>query len=188
MKGPAKYAAWLLPLLLLTGCFHRKKAQQARIQTVAPPIVAPAPPPAPPPVPEPSAPPLTATTATQTAEATALAAAPPKPEPRRRPVHRRPVVKPPEVAATPDNTGVSALGQLSSGDPGDLRLQTQNTIDSTERGLNGIRRKLSPQDQRTVEHIREFLKQAKKALAAGDVDGASTLANKAKVLLAEVIQ
>lgn len=96
-------------------------------------------------------------------------------------------MKPPEVAASPDS-GVSALGQLSSGDPGDLRQQTQHTINSTERGLKNINRKLSYQDQRTVEHIQEFLKQAKKALAAGDVDGANTLANKAKVLLAEVIQ
>ncbi len=189
MKGPAKFV-WLLPLLLLTGCFpfHKKKAEQAKIQTLAPPIVAPAPEPAPPPTPEPSVAALTTSTATQTGEATALAAAPPKLEPRPRPRRRRPaVVKPPEETATPD-TGVSALGQLSSGDPGDLRLQTQNSINSTERGLKNIRRNLSSQDQRIIEHIQEFLKQAKKALDAGDVDGASTLANKAKVLLAEVVQ
>jgi hypothetical protein len=47
---------------------------------------------------------------------------------------------------------------------------------------------LSEQEQLTVEHIREFLKQAKQALASGDVDGASTLAAKARVLLAEVVR
>ncbi len=189
MKGPGKFV-WLLPLLLLTGCFpfHKKKAVQAKIQTLAPPIVAPAPQPVPAPPPEPAVSALTAATATQTGEATALAAAPPKLEPRRRPRRRMPIAaKPAEVAETPD-TGVSALGQLSSGDPGDLRQQTQNSIDNTERGLRNIHQNLSAQDQRIIEHIQEFLKQAKKALAAGDVDGASTLANKAKVLLAEVAQ
>jgi hypothetical protein len=45
---------------------------------------------------------------------------------------------------------------------------------------------LNDQEQKTAEHIREFLKQAKAALASGDVDGASTLAAKAKVLLSEL--
>jgi len=39
------------------------------------------------------------------------------------------------------------------------------------------------QDQKTADQIREFLKQARAALASGDVDGARTLAAKAKALL-----
>ena len=60
------------------------------------------------------------------------------------------------------------------------------SIAATERGLNGINRSLNDQEQKTAAHIREFLKQAKAALASGDVDGASTLAAKAKVLLTEL--
>jgi hypothetical protein len=45
---------------------------------------------------------------------------------------------------------------------------------------------MSDQEQKTAAHIREFLKQAREALASGDVDGARTLAAKAKVLLGEL--
>jgi len=90
-----------------------------------------------------------------------------------------------EVAAN-GNPGVSAIGQLSSGDPADLRQQTINSIASIEHDLNGIGRKLSDPEQKTAAHIREFLKQAKAALNSGDVDGAQTLAVKAKVLLEEL--
>ena len=82
---------------------------------------------------------------------------------------------------------VSAIGQLSSGDPTDSRRQTQASIDSIERSLNGIKRTLSGSEQKTAAHIREFLKQAKDALASGDIDGAGTLAAKARVLLNELL-
>lgn len=185
MRVPAKYVAWLLPLTLtsmLTGCFH--KQQQAQIQPLAPPIVEP---PQPPPQTDASKlPPPVITVPEESKPATRAKVSPPSP-PKPRPHHKKPVNKNPEVASN-GSLGVSAAGQLSSGDPPDLRLQTQNSIAATERGLSSITHPLSEQDQRTVEHIREFLKQAKQALADGDIDGASTLAAKAKVLLAEVVQ
>ncbi len=179
MKLPAKGAAWMLPLLL-TGCIHRN--QQAQIQPLAPPLVE-APPPAPPPqITTAPQPPAVAETTPQPSPAP-----PPKEEPKHRARRRKPVAKDnvptTEVA---DNT-VPAIGQLSSGDPPNLRLQTQNSIDNTARQLAEIKGNLSEQDKRTIEHILEFLNQAKKALASGDVDGANTLAEKAHVLLAEVI-
>jgi spore germination protein YaaH len=82
---------------------------------------------------------------------------------------------------------VSAIGQLSSGDSSDLRQQTLSSIAATERGLNGINRTLSDLEQKTAAHVRDFLKQAREALASGDVDGAHTLAAKAKVLLSELV-
>jgi hypothetical protein len=82
--------------------------------------------------------------------------------------------------------GVSAIGQLSSGDPADLRQQTLSSITATEHGLKDLNRGLSDQEKKTAEHIREFIKQAKGALNSGDVDGAATLAAKAKVLLDEL--
>ena len=56
-------------------------------------------------------------------------------------------------------------------------------IVSVERGLNSINRNLDDSESKTADHIREFLKQARAALSAGDMDGARTLAAKAKVLL-----
>jgi outer membrane biosynthesis protein TonB len=182
MKLPAKIAVALLPFFL-TACIHK---QQAQVQPLAAPIADnPPPPPStapvnlPPPVitipPEP----------TKTAPTP-----PPKPQPR----HHKPKNNPPpantmqEAANPASNPGVSAIGQLSSGDPAIYRQETENSIASTEHGLNNITRPLSDTEQKTADQIRDFLKQAKAALTSGDVDGAHTLAAKAKVLLAELTQ
>ena len=69
-----------------------------------------------------------------------------------------------------------------------MRRETVDSIAATERGLNGIGRTLSDLEQTTAAQIREFLKKAREALASGDVDGAHTLAAKAKVLLSELSQ
>jgi hypothetical protein len=98
---------------------------------------------------------------------------------------KKPINPHPQIA-TNGAAGVSAIGQLSSGEPGNSRHQTEDSLAATERGLKTITRPLNDQEQRTVAHIREFLKQAHQALASGDVDGAHTLAAKARVLLAEL--
>ncbi len=185
--SPAKCAAWLLPFLL-TGCFQLPfhKTQQAQNQALAPPI-------------QPS----------QTLEVTSVEVSPEllvfpgEPiynmrelaQPIRPPVrHKRPASLNPEDAANaPDGAaspapGVSALGELSSGDPTNLRRQTEDSIAAIERGLNGINRTLSEPEQKIAAHIREFVKQAKAALASGDLEGAHTLAAKAQVLLAELMR
>ena len=87
-----------------------------------------------------------------------------------------------------ETPGVSAIGQLSSGDSSDLRAETVTLISDTERALKAINRQLTDPEEKTAAQIREFLKQAKAALNSGDVDGAHTLALKAKVLLAELSQ
>jgi hypothetical protein len=81
---------------------------------------------------------------------------------------------------------VNAIGQLSTGDPAGARYQTERSLNDLERGLNGITRPLNNQEQATASHIREFLKQAREALKSGDVDGATTMAAKIKVLLQEL--
>ncbi len=178
MKLPARIVAWVLPLLL-TGCFLHKTPKNP-LPPLAPNIGdSSLPPPSQLPPPEVTIATLPPMIATDLPEQT------PKPPPK----HRKPqpaadsdtdtqqAIAPPEV---------SAIGQLTSGDPSDLRQKTEALIAATERGLNGITRGLDDQEQKTAEHIREFLKQAKTALASGDVDGASTLASKAKVLLTEL--
>lgn len=178
MKLPAKIVAWVLPLLL-SGCFLHKTPK------TPPPALPPdlgvskLPPPGQLPPPEVSIPTHPQVNATSLPEQTA------KPPVRRRrtPTATDADTDTTQIAATPE---VSAIGQLSSGDPSDLRQKTEASIYSTERGLNSINRGLNDQEQKTAEHIREFIKQAKAALATGDVDGASTLAAKARVLLTEL--
>ncbi|HVU47313.1 MAG TPA: hypothetical protein VHD85_14375 [Terracidiphilus sp.] len=179
MKLPCKIGVWLLPFFL-TACVHK---QQAKVQPLAPPIVDnPPPPPStadanlPPPV------------VTIPAQPTQTVPTPPKQQPK----HHKKSAPPPagaqEAANPAPNPGVSAIGQLSSGDPNTYRQETSDTIATTERGLNNITRPLSDSEQKIANQIRDFLKQAKAALTSGDVDGAHTLAAKAKVLLKELMQ
>ena len=169
----------MLPLLL-TACFHRSHKTQP---PPPPPAIQAAPEPQPNPaqVELPPAP----VTIPQLPPTTQTAAVPQPQEAPKPPVkHKKPAPKTQQASlGTP---GVSAIGQLSSGEPSDLQRQTTNSIQATERGLNGITRRLSDQEQKTAAQIREFLKQARVALASGDVDGAGTLAVKAKVLLSEL--
>jgi hypothetical protein len=196
MKFHARSVAWLLPLFL-TGCFpvfHRHP-----VQPVAPPIDS-ASKQAPPAV---EHPPLEATipSVPLASGAPVQPALKPKPRTKRKkpgsgnseqtasaqpaPGNAQPVPAnaPPAAAETP---AVSAVGQLSSGEHADLRQQIEESITAIDRGLNGIGRQLSEPEQKTAAQIREYLKQAREALASGDLDGARTLAAKAKVLLGEL--
>ncbi len=184
---------WILPLMLLAqGC--DKKAPKTQAQTLAPPIIdTPLPQPAsvskadlpPPVIGEP-----------QTAKPTAGDTVAPPAEPVKKPARRRP--KPPvattppapqqDAASTAPPTSVSAIGELSGGASGDLRSETMDSINAIEKGVNGISRTLSDSELKTAAQIHEFLKQAREALSTGDVDGAHTLALKAKVLLTELNQ
>jgi len=185
MKSPVRSVAWLLPFLL-TGClqlpFHRKHPTQARMLA---------------PHAQPSQaiqlvdidlPPADMVIAAHTIYNMREAAQPIPPPVRRR---RSPNPNPDDAVTAPEQTPppnppVSAIGQLSSGDPGDSRQQTENSIADIERRLNSINRMQSDSEQKTADHIREFLKQARAALASGDVEGANTLAAKAQVLLTEL--
>ena len=178
MKLPARIAASLLPFLL-AGCIHKTNSSPA--QPLAPPLN-------PPPKPTTSSvelPPSAATIPNPPPAPEANASTPPPETPKPPVKHKKPVSKTTQQASN-GSPGVSAIGQLSSGDPSDLRRQTESSIAATERGLNGIGRSLSYAEQKTAAQIREFLKQARAALASGDVDGARTLLAKAKVLLGEL--
>jgi hypothetical protein len=178
MKLPAKSVAWLLPLFL-TACIH--KADQAQVQAPLAPPIEDAPPPKPAPAPTDLPPPvITVPGQTTTPTPSDTTQATPTPPP---PKHKKKTA--PDQAANTDS-GVSAIGQLSTGDPSDIRKQTEDSMAATERGLNGITRGLTDQEKKTATQIREFLRQAREALNSGDVDGAHTLAAKAKVLLGEL--
>jgi hypothetical protein len=184
MRPSVRHLAWLLPLLL-TACFHRTNHSQ--VQSLAPLIEELQPTTIPP---LPSLPPPVVTLADQTPASETKAEEPPQKNPKPPVKRKKPVNASTQQAsnAASESPGVSAIGQLSSGDSSDLRQQTIDSIAAIERGLNGINRSLSDQEKKTAAQIREFLKQARTALASGDVDGAHTLAAKAKVLLGELSQ
>lgn len=187
MKSPARSVAWLLPFLL-TGCFemslHKKHPVVSNglapnlqtsqsLQVVSVPV-----------------PPRDTVVAGYPVYNIRVQA-----EPIRPPAKRRKPSAPDDAAVAADtqasnapvlNAEVSAIGQLSAGDPADFRQQTESSIAAIERRLNGLNRNLSDSELKTADHIREFLKQARAALASGDVEGAQTLAGKAQVLLAEL--
>jgi hypothetical protein len=183
MKMRASNAAWLLPFFL-TACFpfHKKQIQQNQLFAPAvanltkPPLVHPELPLA----------------AILLPDLPLAVEADVDEEDIPAPRHRR-LAKPPQQAAnTPpapdESTGVSAIGTLSSGEPSNVLQETEDSIAATERGLNGLNRNLSEQEQKTVAQIKEYLKQAREALNSGDVDGAHTLATKAKAVLTELSQ
>jgi len=179
MRFRARYVAWLLPLLL-TACDPFHKPQPKPDQMFAPPTAN-----------------LSKPQVVHPDLSDDAAFLPLEPletdedvdEEPLAPVHHhhvQQVVVPPPP--TPDTPSVSAIGQLSSGDPSDLHRQTDNSIDETEHSLNSLGRALNEPEKKTAAQIRAYLKQAKEALFTGDVDGARTLVAKAKVLLSELIR
>jgi hypothetical protein len=179
MRLSARSAAWLLPLLL-TGCIHNKKIQVAQNPPLAPPIED-----TPPTKPEPTPTNLPPPEVTVPVQQQPPVATPPQAEPPKKVVKKK---KPQNTNPQQASSGseVSAIGQLSTADPPNMRQQTDSLIETTEKTLNGINRSLSDQEQKTATQIREFIKEARAALTSGDVDGAHTLAIKAKVLLDEL--
>jgi hypothetical protein len=94
------------------------------------------------------------------------------------------------TAPTPkgDTAQPTSIGQLTaapSADSSGSRQEAADLIDSTERGVNGLHN-LKGDQTKTVAQIRSFLDQAERALHNGDLDGAHTLATKAKTLLDEL--
>jgi outer membrane biosynthesis protein TonB len=173
MKFPVKCVV-LMVALLMTACSH--KQQKAQLPPLAPSDVTIPPPSNAPPPPNETIP----------TQPTQEAATPP--EPAQKPVVRKKKPKPADETDQASNPTpeVSAIGQLSSGDPVDVLRQTQDSIASTEQSLKNISRNLDDSEKKTADHIREYIKEAREALATGDVDGAHKLADKARVLLNEL--
>jgi hypothetical protein len=189
MKRIVQIAAALL-LFAPTGCIFHHNSKRVPAQATAPPLETTQVDNSPNPTSVPAAP-TPAPAATTTPPATQPATQPPPPtnppQETSKPAvhHRKPETKPVEEASN-STPQVSAVGQLSPGDPSDLRVQTDSSLNTIDQTLKKLNRPLSQQDQKTVAQIREFLKQARAALASGDVDGAHTLALKAQVLLNEI--
>ncbi len=87
-------------------------------------------------------------------------------------------------------TGAAVLGKLSADDattnPRD-NAQTQTLIQRTEDQLKKIPTSQQAKHKEAVAQVSSFLAQAKQAWAMNDLVGAQTLANKAKILLDEML-
>ena len=203
MKLYLTRTACLLLSLVLTACAHKNQA------TTQPPL---APPVDDPPLSKPDIaqkdqlPPPVVTPARPVQPATDSQTDQPKPPPRRKkPASTTPAQgssttpgAPPASQATSGTSPAtqqaangtpgetSAIGSLSSGEPADLRSETVSTLNGTEHSLSTLNRKLSDQEEKTSAQIREYIKQARTALASNDLDGAHNLATKAKLLLDEL--
>jgi outer membrane biosynthesis protein TonB len=133
--------------------------------------------------------PDTSTTAAATqppaGPAAAPAAAAPAPAAEKKPVTEQASI----ADATP--AAASPIGDLTTGSAGDSAEATHQAADlikSTRDGLQGIKRPLSSDEKKTAAEIQTFLTRAQAALKNGDVDGATGLATKAKLLLDELTQ
>lgn len=193
-----KMAAFMLLAVLATGCKHKAplvvpvQAAQTPALPAKPVEVA-----ALPPVPQPDTPKVGPPGSDQPPK-------PPQPQPKHTTRHRtkptppttpaagdQPVKEPgtTQQAIAGEAPAASPIGQLSTaGDSssGFSKHDIQDTIDATEKGLNDLKRTLSPAEQETTVQIRTFLTKAREALAQDDLEGAHTLAVKAKVLLDEL--
>ncbi len=88
-------------------------------------------------------------------------------------------------------SSASLLGQLSADDATinpRQNAQTQRLIQHTEIRLRRISRTQQAQHKDAIAQVSSFLTQAKQAWAMNDIVGAETLANKAKILLDELLK
>jgi len=85
----------------------------------------------------------------------------------------------------------SPIGQLSAGDSTDnpaLRQGIVSLIASTEKRLKTVDSSIAATRHGTIAQIQLFLKQANQALAINDLQGANTLATKARILVDELLK
>jgi hypothetical protein len=173
----------LIAPLALSGC-HKKVQAVVLPKSTAP--VALATPPAPANAPVVESQPLDVGPA-PTAEAAA------NPTPRRRPAPKpvtpavtTPAATPPvQVAGNDDNADSSGIGALTvSGETGSAGLQeAADLIASNDKRLKALPASTVSKQRSQISKIRNFQRQAQEALKSGDVEGAKTLATKARLLL-----
>ncbi len=90
------------------------------------------------------------------------------------------------TAQPPEMTKIGPLSTASDNTNTDERNSVSSQIDSTENGLNAIKRPFSSDEQKTVALIRSYVTRARDALKADDLYAATNLSNKAHQLLGEL--
>lgn len=207
MRSGSALAALAMLLALLTGCGPKQpKAampQEAQVPSVPPARMVALIPPVPPPFPVTARQPVKLDTTTPPEIKTEVATAEPR-HPAKH--HSKPVQEPAQTENTktagpsqsPAQTTAQVTQQPGEKTPiGQLSADNANSntadrhgisaqIDSTEIGLNTIKRPFNPDEQKTAALIRTYITRARDALKADDLDGAKILSDKAKQLLEEL--
>jgi hypothetical protein len=82
-------------------------------------------------------------------------------------------------------TDEAAIGDLTAGGAANPQAQYEaaSLIHTIQIRLNGLSPQVARRQHSQVNRVRNFWKQAQEALNSGDVEGATTLATKAKLLL-----
>lgn len=162
----------------LGGCRHPRPKVPVLPAVLAPVPLATVPPPA-------ESPMLTAPEVELPPIPVAAAAASPRRE-------RRHVAPKPATAAVPAEpeapepmTDTAAIGELTAGGAANPQAQQEaaDLIASIEKRLKALPSQTLRKQRTQISKIRNFWEQARQALNSGDVEGAKTLATKAKLLL-----
>ena len=163
-----------------TGCRHKQKV-----------VAVPAPPPETVPLEKGPSPPLVATVPLETAPMPSVA--PPKkvPKPRRKAVPPPVVLPPVEVAiAEPLPEPGAIIGSLTAGGDAtpEKKQRAGDLIADLEKRLAALSNEFSKKQRDGITRVRNFEREARKALDSGDAEGAVTLATKAKLLLDDIVK
>lgn len=163
----------------LSGCVHQHPRPKV---PVLPPVLVPVPlvtPPAPAKQPMVSAPEIELPPIP-----IAAAAASPRRE-RRRTASKASTAAVPEETTPEPMTDTAAIGELTAGGAANPQAQQEaiDLIASIEKRLNALPAQIAKKQRSQINKIRNFWQQAQSALSSGDMEGAKTLATKAKLLL-----
>jgi hypothetical protein len=103
-----------------------------------------------------------------------------------------PSVQTPAAVDTPQAPPVegNAIGALSLGGEANPRAQQQTNelLASIDRRLNALPPQTANAEKSQVSQVRNFQRQAQDALNSGDIEGATTLATKAKLILDDLLK
>jgi ribosomal protein S20 len=86
------------------------------------------------------------------------------------------------AAAPPEETVIGALTAGGDANP-QTKQEAADLIASIEKRIGGLSAQKAEEQKAQVSKVKNFLKDAEDALKSGDVEGAKTLATKAKLLL-----
>lgn len=189
MQHLRRFSVLLISTLSITGCHHRSKVSFPPPQAEAPIITTlpPMPPltfpnvelaePMPLTLPQPATPKLPPVNVEKVR----------RPHPRPRPEPKEDQAKQPAKTVT----GAVVLGQLSADDATTNPHQDENTKDLIQSTQSRVKQLSGPQQAQHKEalaQIQSFLAQARQAWSMNDMVGAQTLANKAKIMLDELLK
>lgn len=162
----------------LSGCLHFHKAPKV---PVLPPVLTPIPLAT---IPTPANPPLIPAPVVDLPPMP-IAAAAASPHRERRRLAPRGATAPVEETVPEPTTDESAIGDLTAGGAANPQAQHEaaSLIHTIQIRLNGLPPQVARRQRSQVNRVRNFWKQAQEALNSGDVEGATTLATKAKLLL-----